>query len=204
MTNADWYAARGTGAIALVLLTVVMVLGVGSRSGRPMLGLPRFALSLVHRNAALLASVLIVVHVATLLADPYTHLRLADLVLPFGASYRPFWAGLGTIAVDLMIALIVTSLLRARIPERTWRFVHWFAYALWPIAWLHGIGTGTDRGSTWYRAVAVICAVAVTATVAWRATAHFRTIGGRRVERRLNTGLADPRPAPVTYPRSHR
>jgi sulfoxide reductase heme-binding subunit YedZ len=183
MTDALWYTARGTGVISLLLLTIVVVLGIGSRAGRPVFGLPRFAVSLVHRNASLMASVLIVIHVTTLLTDPYAHLKLLDLVVPFDAAYRPAWVGLGTTALDLVVAIVVTSLLRRRLGARTWRAVHWFAYAMWPIAWLHGIGSGTDRGSAWYLALAVAAALTVVASVAWRLNPGFVSVGGRREPR---------------------
>src|SRR5262245_24500707 len=183
MTNALWYTARGTGVVSLLLLTTVVVLGIGSRSGRPVFGLPRFAVSIVHRDASLIATVLIAIHVTTLLTDPYAHLRLLDLVVPFDAAYRPAWVGLGTTALDLVIAIVVTSLARRRIGVRAWRTIHWIAYALWPVAWVHGIGSGTDRGSGWYLALAIAAAVAVLAAVAWRLSPGFTTLDGRRLPR---------------------
>jgi methionine sulfoxide reductase heme-binding subunit len=45
----------------------------------------------------------------------YAQLELFDLIVPFGATYRPMWTGLGTLVVDLLIALVVTSLLRHRL-----------------------------------------------------------------------------------------
>ena len=183
MTEALWYTARATGVVSLLLLTIVVVLGIGSRSGRPVLGLPRFAVSLVHRNASLMATVLIAIHVTTLLTDPYAHLKLLDLLVPFDAAYRPAWVGLGTTALDLVVAIVVTSLLRRRLGARTWRAVHWFAYAMWPIAWVHGIGSGTDRGSAWYLVLAVAAAITVATALIWRLGPNFATLGGRREPR---------------------
>ena len=190
MTNEAWYAARGTGVVSLILLTVVMVLGIGSRYGRPVFGLPRFATSLVHRNASLIAVTLLAIHIGTLLIDPYAQLHVLDILVPFAAPYRTIWVGFGTVALDLVIALVVTSLLRRQIGPRVWQALHWLAYAAWPVAWLHGIGTGTDRGTGWYLAIAVITAVAVLAAVAWRCTDRFATVGGRRTPRQLHDALA--------------
>jgi methionine sulfoxide reductase heme-binding subunit len=183
MTDATWYLARGTGVVSLVLLTVVVALGVATRSGRPAFGLPRFAVTVVHRNASLLAVVLLAIHVGTLLIDPYAHLKLIDVVLPFFGHYQPLWQGLGTLALDLIVALIVTSLLRHRIGLRGWRTVHWLAYAAWPMALLHGIGTGSDAGQLWLRGTAVLCAATVLAAVVWRFSMRapaLSTVDGRR------------------------
>jgi methionine sulfoxide reductase heme-binding subunit len=171
--DALWYLSRGTGVVSLALLTTVVVLGVGTRSGRPAFGLPRFGVSVVHRNAALTALALIAIHVTTLLFDPYAQLRLINIVVPFTGAYRPLWLGLGTLASDLFLALLVTSLLRHRIGLRGWRLVHWLAYLAWPVALLHGLGTGTDAGTGWLRAIAVACGAAVLAAVAWRCSAGF-------------------------------
>jgi methionine sulfoxide reductase heme-binding subunit len=183
MTDALWYLGRGTGVVALVLLTVVVVLGITSRSGRPAFGLPRFAVAAVHRNAALLAVTLLGVHVTTLLFDPYAQLRLVDLVLPFGGAYRPFWLGLGTLALDLVVALVVTSLARHRLGVRAWRAVHWLAYACWPVALVHGLGTGTDGSRPWLWAVAAGCVALVLAAVAWRRSATFTETARVRLSR---------------------
>lgn len=184
MTDALWYFARGSGVVSLILLTVVVALGIGTRSGRTAFGLPRFAVSLLHRNAALLAVVFLAGHVLSLLFDPYAQLKVLDLVLPFAGTYRPFWLGLGTLGFDLLLALVVTSLLRHRIGVRAWRAVHWLAYLCWPVALMHGLGTGTDRGTWWLWTVSIGCAAAVVAAVVWRLSTGFERFP-QRVERRV-------------------
>jgi len=156
-----WYLARGSGAVALMMLTVVVALGIGTRSGRSFAGMPRLVVASVHRSAALLSVVFLVVHVTSLMFDPYAQLKLINLILPFTSSYRPLWVGLGTVALDLMIAIVVTSLLRERIGPRVWKAVHWFAYAMWPFALAHGIGSGTDRSTFWMLSIDTACVLAV-------------------------------------------
>ncbi|MFV2086314.1 ferric reductase-like transmembrane domain-containing protein [Micromonospora sp. LOL_021] len=204
MTEAGWFVARGTGVTALVLLSVVVVLGVGSRSGRPVFGLPRFAVSLVHRNAALLAVGLLTVHVVTLLFDPYAKLRVYDLFVPFGAEYRPLYMGLGTLASDVMLVLVVTSLLRRRIGVRLWRVLHWLAYAAWPAALGHSVGTGTDSGQTWMVVVNAGCLAAVLGASGWRVLLWVRPRSRRRATDdaarpgRRAPGGSHRRPGPTT------
>ena len=171
--SALWYLGRGTGVVAAVLLTLVVALGIATRGGRPLPGLPAFAVGLVHRNAALLSICLLVVHVTTLLSDPYAQLRLVDLVFPFVGSYRPFWQGMGTLAFDLILLLVLTSLLRRRIGVRAWKAIHWTAYAAWPLAMLHLLGNGTDSGTLWLRLTALGCAALVGVAVARRSAAGF-------------------------------
>jgi sulfoxide reductase heme-binding subunit YedZ len=165
-TQALWYLARGSGVVSLILFTVVVALGIGTRSGRPFAGMNRLVVASVHRSAALLALLFLVTHVITLLFDPYAQLSVVDVLLPFGGGYRPLWVGLGTLALDLSLAVVVTSLLRDRIGQRAWRAVHWLAYAIWPVALAHGIGSGTDRGTTWLLALDAVCVLTVVAVAA--------------------------------------
>src|SRR6202011_4271137 len=101
----------------------------------------------------------------------FTHLGIVAAVVPFGSYYRTFWLGLGTVSLELMLAIIVTSLFRRVIGHRVWRSIHWLAYAAWPVAVLHGIGTGTDAFSWWMLGITAACIVAVVAAVIWRLSA---------------------------------
>ena len=161
LVDALWYLGRGTGLAALVLFTAVVVAGVLVRRGESAPGLSRAAVAAVHRWLSLSALVFLVVHVATMLADPYAQLELVDVVVPFLGAWNPFWLGLGTLALDLVAALVVTSLLRHRVGLRAWRAVHWAAYLCWPSAVLHSLGTGTDAGTWWMTSVVVACTSAV-------------------------------------------
>ncbi|GAB2933238.1 ferric reductase-like transmembrane domain-containing protein [Rhodococcus aerolatus] len=189
-SEALWALGRGAGVVLLVLMSTTVLLGLLTRSGRPAPGLPRFAVTLVHRNASLLAVVFLVVHIGTLYFDPYAQLSLVDAVVPFLGSYEPFWLGLGTLALDLTAAVVVTSLLRARLGPRAWKTVHWAAYALWPLAVAHSLGTGTDSGSAWFLVVLACCVVPVLAATAWRVSTGFTEHAHRRAgaapDRRLD------------------
>jgi sulfoxide reductase heme-binding subunit YedZ len=165
---ATWYATRGSGAVALVLLTVALVLGIPTVRSANRAYAPRMIVQLLHRNASLLAVVFVVVHIVTTVADSFVHIRLIDAVVPFASSYRPFWLGLGAISFDLLIAIVVTSLLRTRLRYGSWRSVHLSAYGCWPIAMIHGLGTGSDTGFAWMRVIDVACAGAVLVAVGWR------------------------------------
>ena len=185
MNEALWALGRGTGLVALVLFSGAIVLGVAARSGRTFAGLARFGVHELHRTVALTAVGLIVVHVVSLLFDPYAQLRLIDLAVPFLGAYRPLWLGLGTVAVDLAAVVTVVSLLRHRIGPRVFRLVHWAVYALWPVAVLHAVGAGTNRGSLWMIGVVTGCVTGVAASVGWRLLPSYRERGQRRVARVL-------------------
>jgi predicted ferric reductase len=168
MNTAFWYASRATGIVSLLLLTAVLVLGIlVNRQGR-LPGLPRFAVTDIHRNLSLLSVAFIAVHVVTAVLDSYVHIPLLSAVVPFDSGYERLWLGLGAISVDLMIAMIVTSLLRGRMNRVLWRAIHLLAYASWPIAFAHSLGSSTDLQQGWLLILAIGCALAVAAAVIWR------------------------------------
>lgn len=163
-----WYATRATGVVALVLLTVTVLLGVAGTTRFTAPGLPRVITSGLHRNVSLLVLGLVAVHVLTTVLDSYTRISLTAAVIPFSSPYRRLWLGLGSAALDMLLALALTSLLRDRMPPRAWRAVHWLAYACWPVALWHGLGTGTDSRLPWLLALDGLCVASVAGAVCWR------------------------------------
>src|SRR6185312_10147945 len=127
--------------------------------------------------------------------DSFASISLVDAVIPFVGSYRPLWLGLGTVAFDLLLAVAITSLVRDRMGHATWRGVHWLAYLAWPVAVVHGLGTGSDVHQSWLQLITVACVLAVLAAVVGRAMIgwpdHFRVrIGALAVSAVFAGGLA--------------
>lgn len=168
-----WALGRGNGIVALAFMTLSVALGVATRSARPLFALPRFGVADVHRFVALAGTLLVGLHMGLLFMDPYAKLKLIDFVVPFLGSYRPIWQGLGTVAVDLLIVIVITSLLRQRLGVRTFRVIHWTTYLLWPIAMAHALGNGTDTGRLWFMTFAGVCALLVIIAVVFRLRADF-------------------------------
>jgi len=179
-SQALWFATRGFGVVALLLLTAVVVLGAAGATRWRSRRWPRFVVAGLHRNLTLLALVFIVLHVVTTVVDGYAPISLLNAVFPFTSPYRPIWLGLGAVAFDLLLALTATSLLRARIGYRRWRALHWLAYASWPVALVHGLGTGTDARLAWLQVVTLACVACVVGAVLWRVSGSRATSGLRR------------------------
>lgn len=179
-----WYASRATGVVALLLMTAVVLLGLMvTRQGR-LPGLPRFAVTGLHRNLSLVAVVFIVLHVLTAVADSYVTIPLTAIVVPLASPYEPLWIGLGAVSADITIAVIVTSLLRRHLSRGLWRAVHLLAYLSWPVAWLHSIGSSHDMLHGWMFPLAIGCALLVMGAVGWRVT-----VASRDVPRAQRVGL---------------
>jgi len=171
-----WYASRATGVVALLLMTAVVLLGlVVTRQGK-VPGLPRFAVTGLHRNLSLVAVVFVLLHVLTAVADGYVNLPLTAAIVPLASPYERLWIGLGAVSLDITIAVIVTSLLRRHLSRRLWRAVHLLAYLSWPVAWLHSISSSRDMLHSWMFLLAAGCALAVVGAVGWRLAAASRDV----------------------------
>lgn len=186
-----WYANRASGYVLLGLLTLATAAGVLATSAPGTSGWPRAATQALHRNIALLATVFLAVHIVTAAVDEFVDIRWWHTLVPFTGSYERPWLGLGVVAVDLLIAIVVTSLLRHRVPHRWWRALHLSAYAVWVLGMVHGIAMGTDSGTRWGLGFSVACAL----IVAMATGARIMSVGGRP------PAAGAPTAAPVTVGR---
>jgi len=167
--SAYWYLTRSTGWVSLLLLTATVVLGVIEVNRWSTPDWPRFVVHGLHRYVSLLVLVFLALHILTAALDSFATVSLLDALVPFVGSYRPIWLGLGAVAFDLLLAIAITSLIRQRVGYRAWRVVHWLAYACWPIALIHSLGTGSDVKSVWSLTLTVLCVLAVIAAIGLRA-----------------------------------
>jgi methionine sulfoxide reductase heme-binding subunit len=163
-----WFATRGAGVMTLVCLTLVVILGIMTSVRIEGRRTPRFVTASLHRNFGLFTIVLLSVHIATSVIDPFAGIRPVDAAIPFVGSYRTVWLGLGVIGAELMLAVTLTSLLRERLGPRLWKLVHWAAYASWPLALVHGLGTGSDSQAPWMLGLTAACGAAVLITLGRR------------------------------------
>ncbi|HSS61290.1 MAG TPA: ferric reductase-like transmembrane domain-containing protein [Candidatus Limnocylindrales bacterium] len=168
-----WYTTRGAGAVTLILLSTVVVLGILSTLRVQSASWPRFLTTALHRNLALLTVVFLVLHIVTAVVDPFTNLGWAAALIPFSSYYRRLWLGLGVISFELLAAIVITSLVRGVLGHRAWRAIHWLTYAAWPVGVVHGLGTGTDTLSAWMLAITAACVAAVGIAIVLRISAGW-------------------------------
>ena len=166
--TALWYASRATGVVSLILLSVVAILGIVVNRQGQLPGLPRFAVTGLHRSLSLLTVAFLGTHIVTAIADGYVQIPWLSTIVPFTSSYERFWVGLGTVAVDLVAAVIVTSLLRARIKPAVWRAVHWLSYASYPVVLIHSLGASKDLRSGWLLTLTMASVFAVVTAIGYR------------------------------------
>ncbi len=170
-------ASAAAGVIAMVLLTAVVVLGILVDRRVRLPGLPRFVGLSLHRYTSLLALAFLALHIVTALVGPYARVGMLGALVPLVSGYSRGWIAAGVIASDLVVALVVTSLLRRYLGYRGWRSVHWCAYACWPVALAHSLGTGTGMRSGRLLDLAVACAALAVGAAGWRGVSALRRHG---------------------------
>jgi DMSO/TMAO reductase YedYZ heme-binding membrane subunit len=169
--NVYWYVSRGSGIVAYLLLTAAVCLGVAlSRRWRPG-DVPRLLMDEAHRWLALVFYAFVAVHVVTIYLDSFSHFNVLDVLVPFASDYRPFWIGLGVIALELAVAIGASVWARRWIGYRAWHALHGLNYLVFAMALLHGLWLGSDSGAAWAIALYVSSLVAVLAASAWRVAA---------------------------------
>jgi len=184
--TAFWYASRATGVISLLLFSTVAILGIMvNRQGR-LPGLPRFAVTGLHRNLSLLTVAFLGIHIVTAIVDGYAGIPWLSAVVPFTSGYERFWIGLGTVAVDLVVAVVITSLLRHRLTPSVWRAVHLLSYLCYPVTIAHSLGASKDLRSGWLLALTMATVFAVVTAVGYRITDSLTAVPrARRVPQQL-------------------
>jgi sulfoxide reductase heme-binding subunit YedZ len=180
-TTPLWYATRATGIVATILLTGSVVLGILVQIRFATERWPRLVAIGVHRNLSLLVLAFLALHIVTAEFDTFAPVGWFAVLVPFLSAYRPIWLGLGTVAFDLLIAITVTSLLRTRVGHRWWRAVHWASYACWPLAIVHGLGTGSDTMQPVILGITVLCVASVLVTGVWRLNSGWPEHAGLRI-----------------------
>jgi methionine sulfoxide reductase heme-binding subunit len=186
-----WLAARASGVVAIVLVTVSVGLGLamaGRLTRRP--GWPR-VLAAVHEHAAVAGLVAITAHGLTLLGDHWLHPGLTGITVPFALGYRRGFTGLGIIAGYLAALLGLSFYARRRIGARRWRTAHRFTVLVYLLGVVHTLGAGTDAGAPWLRAFLVVTGVPIAALFA-------RRVAGRRRSAPAAAPVPVPVPVPVT------
>ncbi len=163
-----WLLARASGLAAYALLTLSVLAGLVLKS-RPTRKLRPASVMDVHKTLALTGLGALVLHAVSLVLDTTVKVSLTALVVPGLVTYRPAAVAAGVVGSWLFVVVTASFWLRKRIGMRMWRRLHWFTYALFGLATIHGITAGTDASQPWARSLYLGALGSVVAATAWRA-----------------------------------
>lgn len=162
-----WLAARATGVVALLLLTMQIVFGlVLSHPHNKTTWKLSKRIFPWHDHLWVFVLAFLVAHIASLLADPKSGIDVAGAFIPGMSQYRSSPVALGTLALYAFLVTAITARYVKLLPNGLWLSIHRLALVIFAFSWLHGILAGTDSAAL--EAVYVGMAVAVTAAGAYR------------------------------------
>ena len=185
--NLPWDVARASGLVAWTLLAASVLWGLVITT-RILEGRPRPAWVLdIHRFLGGIATIFVVVHVGALMLDTYVGFGLTSVLVPFATTWHPVAVAWGIVAMYVLLAVEITSLLRSRLPKRAWRATHFASLPLFVIATIHGLFAGTDARE-WF---VLFGATAITVVVAGLAGIRISNGPRRPAPRRARAN--DPR-----------
>jgi predicted ferric reductase len=148
MTSLWWYIARASGIVAWGLLALSVLWGL-ALSTRALGKRPKANWLLdLHRFLGGLAVVFVAVHLVGLALDPWVEMGVRQFLVPFSSNWNPLAVTWGVVALYLLVAVELTSLLRKHLPKRWWKGIHMSSYALYLVATIHLLTAGTDRHSS--------------------------------------------------------
>ena len=163
-----WYVTRASGIVAYALLAGGTLWGLALSTKihgrRP----PRPWMLDVHRMLGALAMILTLVHVVSILVDGFVDFGVVDVLVPFAVTWKPVAVAAGIVALYLLAAVEITSLVRQRISNQTWRRVHYLSFVLFVLASVHFVAAGTDAASPLTVGVVVTAVVAVIVLTGYR------------------------------------
>jgi sulfoxide reductase heme-binding subunit YedZ len=178
-----WLVSRAAGIVALILSSLSVCIGL-LMSGR--LRKARGTdLRVLHEALSLATLAAIVVHGLTLVGDGFLKLSLADVSLPFVASYETAWTTIGIVSFWALALLGLSYYLRAKIGVQRWRVLHRFTALAWVLGVIHSLGEGTDAGQAWFLAMTAIVVLPALALLAsrWLTPRNPATTRARAVPR---------------------
>jgi len=148
-----WYFTRTTAVAAYVTLTgaamLGMLRGVARGSGERL----SWVVDELHQVLATVFAALVVLHLLSLIYDPFLPFSVTNILLPVGEPYRPLPVDLGVLALYTLVVVLGSTWIRRTIPYRFWRVVHYASFATFVLVTLHGLLAGSDSGEPWMRAV---------------------------------------------------
>jgi predicted ferric reductase len=189
-----WYTTRATGLVALMLFTLVVSLGtfVANRIGGTVVG--RFEVNELHRSLSMIAMAFLAIHVATTVLDSYVSTGFVSIFVPLTSAYKRIDITIGAIAMDLCLAVWISSLLKARIKYESWRFIHWLSWLFFATALVHSFLTGTDARHGWGLLIILSCAATGAIAALWRFLGRPSRAAGRTALSPLARAARQPHP----------
>jgi sulfoxide reductase heme-binding subunit YedZ len=162
-----WLAARAAGIAAFLLLTFQIALGLvlSHPTNKSTWKLSKRIFPW-HEHLWVFVMAFLLVHIVSLVLDPYAGVGLGGALIPGLSAYRSSPVALGTMALYAFLLTAITARYTRLLPSGAWLSIHRLAIVVWVLSWVHGVLAGTDSDSL--RGMYVASGLAVLAAGAYR------------------------------------
>ena len=116
----------------------------------------------------------------SLLFDSFINLRVVDLLIPFVSPYKPIFLALGIFGFYLLLLVLATSLYTMTSHAKFWRSVHFFAFPMYILIFLHSYLVGTDTKEWWMQIIYWGSAAVVGGAILYRLAWKYQTRSANR------------------------
>jgi predicted ferric reductase len=156
-----WELIRSAGLLAYLMLSASVLMGMAVKS-RVLDGLVnRPWVYELHQSLSIAALVTIVGHVAFVLLNAHVSFSPQEVLVPLASDWRPLATALGILSMYLVALLVLSTRLRARLGQKTWRTIHYSSFLAWVLAQVHSVAAGSDSDLGWIRIMYVVTTSAV-------------------------------------------
>ncbi len=139
-----WYIVRGAGFVAVFLIILLMLSGIGLVTGHTFRWFEPTKAWAIHRAMGIALCVSMAVHILFLLIDHSLSFNFAQLFIPFISSYQTLWVGLGVLAMYCVVIVVASSLGWIDSKRGLWKKLHFVSYASMLLVFFHALNSGSD------------------------------------------------------------
>jgi len=156
-----WELARASGLAAYAALCIAVLTGIAPRTQLLSFLASNRAVRALHDWTPWIVIPAALTHIVALLLDATAKVGVLDVFVPFLMSYGSLAIGLGTVSLDVLIIVLVTTWLRRAMNNGAWQWFHRLSYVGFVTLFLHAQLSGTDLTSplisvpTWAAAIAI-------------------------------------------------
>jgi predicted ferric reductase len=157
-----WLAARATGVVSLLLVTLTISLGIALSHPEQSRWKQSKRIFPWHESLWVFTLAFIGVHVVSLVLDPYAGVGIGGALLPGLSEYRSVPVALGVLSLYALLITALTARYTRFLPAGLWLRLHRLSIVVLVLGWTHGVLAGTDadalRPIYWGMALMVVAA----------------------------------------------
>jgi DMSO/TMAO reductase YedYZ heme-binding membrane subunit len=143
-----WGVIKAAGMTSYMLMFISVVLGAFSYGAAIPPKAKKWLLP-IHQSTGWFGFLFGLLHGAVLIIDGYRPFLPSEVLVPFASGFHPVTLGLGTLALYIMAAILISSDIIRRLGKKIWKSIHLLSYPMFLFLLIHGAMDGSDAEKPW-------------------------------------------------------